>query len=60
MGPPLTGVKTERLAGNRGALHDLAFNGEHGAAAGDNRGHRRVTSPRPRTLLLRGGPSSTP
>ena len=29
------GVKIERLAGNRGALHDLAFNGEHGAAAGD-------------------------
>ncbi len=29
------GVKIERLAGNRGALHDLAFNGEHGAAARD-------------------------
>ena len=29
------GVKIERLAGNRGALHDFAFNGEHGAAARD-------------------------
>ena len=29
------GVKIERLAGDRGALHDLAFNGEHGAAARD-------------------------
>ena len=29
------GVKIERLAGNRGALHDLAFDGEHGAAARD-------------------------
>ena len=28
-------VKIERLAGNRGALHDLAFNREHGAAARD-------------------------
>ena len=28
-------VKIERLAGNRGALHDLAFNGEHGASARD-------------------------
>ena len=28
-------VKIERLAGDRGALHDLAFNGEHGAAARD-------------------------
>jgi hypothetical protein len=28
-------VKIERLAGDCGALHDLAFNGEHGAAAGD-------------------------
>ena len=28
-------VKIERLAGNRGALHDFAFNGEHGAAARD-------------------------
>jgi len=28
-------VKIERLAGNRGALHDLAFDGEHGAAARD-------------------------
>jgi len=29
------GIKIERLAGNRGALHDLALNGEHGAAARD-------------------------
>ena len=29
------GLKIERLAGNCGALHDLAFNGEHGAAARD-------------------------
>ena len=29
------GVKIKRLAGDRRALHDLAFNGEHGAAAGD-------------------------
>jgi hypothetical protein len=28
-------VQIERLAGYRGALHDLAFNGEHGAAARD-------------------------
>jgi hypothetical protein len=28
-------VKIERLTGNRGALHDLAFNGQHGAAACD-------------------------
>jgi hypothetical protein len=28
-------VKIERLAGNRGAFHDLALNGEHGAAARD-------------------------
>jgi general nucleoside transport system permease protein len=27
------GVKIERLAGDRGAFHDLAFNGEHGAGA---------------------------
>ncbi|MGC2785366.1 MAG: hypothetical protein WA397_16345 [Roseiarcus sp.] len=27
------GVKVKRLAGNRGALHDFAFNREHGAAA---------------------------
>ena len=33
--PPSIGVKIERLAGDRGALHDLAFNGEHGAAARD-------------------------
>src|SRR5271166_924930 len=29
------GLKIERLAGNRGALHDLTFHGEHGAAARD-------------------------
>jgi hypothetical protein len=29
------GVKIERLACDRGALHDLAFNGKHGAAARD-------------------------
>ena len=29
------GLKIERLASNRGALHDLAFNREHGAAARD-------------------------
>jgi hypothetical protein len=29
------GVKIERLAGNRGALHDLAFDREHGAAPRD-------------------------
>jgi hypothetical protein len=29
------GVKIERLAGNGGALHDLAFNREHGATARD-------------------------
>jgi hypothetical protein len=29
------GVKIERLAGDCGALHDLAFNGEHRAAARD-------------------------
>ena len=34
-GPPLIGVKIERLAGNRGALHDLTFNGQHGASARD-------------------------
>ena len=28
-------VKIERLASDRGALHDLAFDGEHGAAARD-------------------------
>ena len=28
-------VKIERLAGDRRALHDLAFDGEHGAAARD-------------------------
>ena len=34
-GPPLIDVKIERLAGDRGALHDFAFNGEHGASARD-------------------------
>jgi hypothetical protein len=29
------GLKIERLAGDRRTLHDLAFNGEHGAAARD-------------------------